>query len=216
MDQELKDFIKSDLDESEFYEIPRGDSMTLGEYLEKMKELDFQFQQMSQFEIFSIKRKCNWVDEVWFCGSESIITKRYSFKGINLYANDGREIYSHLLEKNGEYGVDLNGIPKIFLLNKGVRTDLKRLQDFYKIQDELKEIESIGSEVYKGNLPGTKFSLSSDFHCKYTPGWGLYLGYLYDDVASYMNPDRKDFHKPILKDNKDKSKLLRKVLIPND
>ena len=54
MNQELRDFIKSDLNEAEFYGVSRDNSITLEEYLEKTKDLDYQFQQMAQFEIFSI------------------------------------------------------------------------------------------------------------------------------------------------------------------
>lgn len=213
MNQELKDFIKSDLNEAEFYGVSRDNSITLEEYLEKMKDLDFQFQQMAQFEIFSIKRKCNWVDEVWFAGVQNHRGK-YELKGIAVFAKDGRGIFG-CPNKDGEYGCIVEGLPRIFLLHHGIRKDLKRLQEFYKIQEELNEIDSIGSEVYNGYL-SMKPSVSNNFGAKYHPDLGLYVNSVYGDLATFTKPRMKDYHNPILKNDMDKAKVLQKILIKNN
>lgn len=214
MDKIIKEFFKSDKDEAEFFGVSRDNSITLEEYQARMKDLDYQFQNMAKFEIFSIKRKCAWVDEVWFSGKQNYKGK-YLIKEIGIFAKDGSEIYTHLNKEKGEYGCNLEGLPLIFLLHKGIRTDLKRLQEFYKIQEELKEIESIGKDVYNGKLYDKK-SVSDNFKATYRPDAGLYLfDSNLDNVTAYLKENRKNYDKPLVKD-KDKGKLLRKVLIKND
>ena len=80
-----------DKDEAEFFGVSRKNSMTLGEYQNEMKELDRKFQIRAQFEINSIKRKCNWVDEVWFYAMEDSQKHNLFFPTIYLYDKKGKK-----------------------------------------------------------------------------------------------------------------------------
>lgn len=215
MDKIIKDFFKSDLDEAEFFGVSREGSITLEEYRERMQDIDYRFQQMAQFEVFSIRIKCPWVRDVWFEGLQNPKTKEFFLTCIHFFAEDGRKLYTKFDKKTESYNPNLN-VPKIYLLNKGVRLDLEREKDFSKIQEELKEIERIGQEVYNDKLHD-KISVSENFKAVYRPDGGLYVSTEpnSDHVTAYLKPNVKNYDKTMIKD-KDKNKMLKKILLKNN
>lgn len=216
--KKIKEFIKSDLDEAEFFGLSKDNTITLGDYQEKMIDIDRNFQQMAQFEVFSIKRKCDWVKEVWFYGMKDHTGQKDEFflPTIYLIDKDGKEIFlTRDNINNGTYEVETK-IPRIYLLSSEVRQNMKRKQEIYKIQTELLEIEKIANLIYKSNGLEEKDSISYNFHTSYRPESGLYLfNFRLDNITAYLKENRKNYDKPLVKD-KDKAKLLRKVLIKND
>ena len=212
--KEIKEFIKSDVDEAEFFGLSKDNTITLGDYQEKMIDIDRKFQQMAQFEVFSIKRKCNWVKEVWFEAMQNTKSGEFFLSSIHIFTTDNRELAAHQDKKSEVYTANIE-VPFFYLLNKGIKRDLERSQELYKIQRELKEIESIGKDVYNGKLYDRK-SVSDNFKATYRPDAGLYLfDSNSDNITAYLKENRKNYDKPLVKD-KDKVKLLRKVLIKND
>ena len=61
-----------------------------------------------------------------------------------------------------------------------------------------------------------KLSVSNNFGAKYHPDLGLYVNSVYGDLATFTKPRMKDYHNPILKNDIDKAKVLKKILIKNN
>ena len=213
MDKIIKEFFKSDKDEAEFFGVSRKNSMTLGEYQNEMKELDRKFQIRAQFEINSIKRKCNWVDEVWFYAMEDLQKHNLFFPTIYLYDKKGREIYAYSSKLDGNYEAD--EVPKIYQLTSAGKLDALRRQDIGKIKQELTEIGNIAEGVYKYKLHGEN-SVSDNFNAIYRPESGLYVFTSNsENISAHLKPNRKNYDKPLIKDNNN-GKVLKKILIKNN
>ncbi len=206
----IKEFVMSDQDESEFFGVSKENSITLEEYYDYMKDVDRRFQKMAQFEIESIKKKCPWVKEVWFEGLQNAKTKEFFLTSIHFFSVDGREIYTNLNKKTDTYDYNFN-IPKLYLLSKKVRADVQRKHDFAKIQEELKEIEKIGHDIYDDKFH-RKDSISETFDACYRPDGGLYLFSDYNLVTAFLKPCVKNYDKPIIKD-KNSNRVLKKILL---
>lgn len=208
----IKMFIESDLDESEFFEVSKDNSISLEEYYELMRDYDYRFQKMAQFEVKSIKEKCPWVKDVWFEGLQNAKTKGFFLTSIHFFSIDGREIYTSYDKKIDAYNHKID-VQKIYLLNKGIRLDVQRQKDFAKIQEELKEIEDIGHYIYNDKLHDMS-SISDNFKAIYRPDGGLYLFSVHDLVTCFLKPAVKNYDKPITKEND--VRVLKKILLKNN
>lgn len=207
----IKDFIDSDLDESEFFGVSKDNSITLEEYHEIMDDHDYRFQKMAQFEVESIKEKCPWVKEVWFQSMQYKKTGEFFLSNIHLFTIDNEEISVHRDNKTNVYSNEVE-FPFFCLFNKAVKLYLERSQELYKIQRELKEIESIGKEIYNNKLHD-KLSVSDNFKAIYRPDGGLYLFTANHSelVTAFLKPSVKNYDKPITKEND--ARALKKILL---
>ena len=212
----LKDFFKSDLDEAEYFGVSKEGSITLEEYQARMKDIDLKFQKMAQFEVESIKKKCPWVDEVWFYGVQNPLSREFFSTSIHFFDVEGRQSYVYYDKSKGKYWTIWK--PNAFSnLSRKFSTDINRYYEVVeKLQSELKEIEEIGKEVYNNKLD-EKISISENFQATYRPDGGLYVFKIpnLDHVTAYLKPNVKNYDKPMLKD-KNNAKILTKILLKNN
>lgn len=208
----IKEFLSSDLDESEFFKVSKEDSISLDEYRQEMIDLDRRFQKMARFEVESIKRKCGWVDVIWFESLQDKKTGEFFLPTLHVFSKDGEDI-SSFEEIDGSFDFSAK-FPKLFLINPNIRRNIERRKSIQKCQSELKEIDFIGKEVYDGKLYSKK-SVSDTFTTDYRPDGGLYVFSDYELVSAYLKPYVKNYDIPIIKD-RDNIKLLSKVLIKNN
>ena len=208
----IKEFLSSDLDESEFFEVSKEDSISLDEYRQEMIDLDRRFQKMARFEVESIKRKCSWVDVIWFESLQDKKTGEFFLPTLHVFSKDGKDV-SSFGEIDGSFDFSVK-FPKLFLINPNIKRNIERSKSIQKCQSELKEIGFIGKEVYDGKLYSKK-SVSDTFTTDYRPDGGLYVFSDYELVSAYLKPYVKNYDIPIIKD-RDNIKLLSKVLIKNN
>ena len=152
----IKEFLDSDLTESEFFNLPKEDLMSLKDYLEVCREQDAKFRGLIEKPFSSIQDKCDWIQRIGF-GSLQNDDAVYLMSWLNLFAADGIDLSVSL--KNGEYK-DLAQIPTLYLLNKKSRILLDRQEDLYFIQDELHELDEVGRDVFSGFSKSTSLTKS--------------------------------------------------------
>ena len=87
-------------------------------------------------------------------------------------------------------------VPKVYLLSEKIRKHLSRQKDIDLIQEELREIENIGRNIYSDVLSPIS-SISNNFQISYTPHFGLNIYNEYDLIASYLNCSKKSKKKNI-------------------
>ena len=214
MKEQVKIFLNTTLTETEYYSLPKENLITLKEYLLQLKDKDNTFQTAIQEQFQSIKKKCVWLNAISFDGliNESgnyVITAIYlhSKDGIDLIAN-----YNHLSDK---YEDLTKNVPKVYLLSGKVRKHLSRQKDIDLIQEELREIENVGRNIYIDVLRPIS-SISNNFEIYYTPHVGLSIYNEDDLIADYLNCSKKSKEKEYLKEEDSKEKLLRRILVkPN-
>lgn len=208
----IKMFIESDFDEAEFFEVSKDNSISLEEYYELMKDEDYKFQKMAQFEIQSIKIKCPWVNNVWFESMQNKKTGEFFLSSIHVFSKEDEEIISSFGDKDGKFDFSTN-YPKIFLISPNIRRNLKRRNDLQLCTEELKEIGEIGKYIYNNKLHD-KESISDNFKAIYRPDGGLYLFSDHDLVTCFLKPAVKNYDKPITKEND--VRVLKKILLKNN
>ena len=209
----IKEFLNSDLTESEFFNLPKEDLMSLKDYLEVCQEQDAKFRGLIEKPFSSIQDKCDWIQRIGF-GSLQNDDAVYLMSWLNLYAADGIDLSVSL--KNGEYK-DLAQIPTSYLLNQKSRILLDRLEDLLFIQDELYEIDKVGRDVFSG-FPLTKRSISESFTADYMPELGLDLftcndEYGLDFILRSYEFLGKNYDKEIITNQAEKEKVLNRVQI---
>lgn len=219
MEKIIKDFIKSDLDEAEFFGVSKENSVLLEDYLSKMKDRDFKFHKIAKSEIESIKRKCDWVKDVNY----DIYGRSYDELTL-IYFNTPNGCQLHAYQVIGEDGFTLyTAEPERYILySKRHAEDRKRMKDLLTIQTELEEIKKIGESVYGRDIT-EKHSVSENFDANYRPEIGLLVHNNNDLLTAYPTNQlfksdlRRDCYygeHPIIKsDSKDNTRLLRKILI---
>lgn len=204
------DFIKSDLDEADFYGVSRENSITLDEYLNEMHNIDRKFHKIANSEIESIKRKLNWVSEADFYDLQNNDKEGHHLSFIYLHTIEGRQICLYKYKKR-DFEISFR-IPKFAFFDRAFSEDLKRRDDLPKIFEELEEINKIGLGVYNEKLK-SKGTVSDNFKVQYRPEAGLYLS---DNdchyLCSYVKNGIKSANKPLVKD-KEKGKVYKKILI---
>lgn len=183
MNQEIKAFLNCELDEAEYYSLPKENLITLKDYLLQLKEKDSYFTSATQELFQSIKQKCNWLTSIKFNG---LVTKDgiYEITAIYLYSKDGIDLIANYNKKNNRYEDLTKDIPKIYLLSKKVRNHLQRQKDIELIQQELYELDNIGRNVYKDILIPIS-SVSKNFEIYYTPQSEMGVYNEYDLIANY-------------------------------
>jgi hypothetical protein len=185
-----------------------------------MQDKDFKFLKMAQFEIESIKRKCTWVKDLRYN-----IENKGSYDEITLIYFDtveGRQLLGYRKEKeNSKFELSVYTPSGISFFNKNFSTDVKRMYELAKIQEELKEIASIGFEIYNIEFNGRN-SVSGNFKINYRPEIGLFIHNCRDlvtvfPVREYQRNSKGSFYgeHPIIKIN-DNSKVRKKILIRNN
>ena len=214
----VRDFLKGDVTENEFFGLPKENLISVKEYLEFLKERDNEFQRLIKEQADSIKENCDWVDRVGFDASQIEETGKYMLSWINLFARDD----INLIVSNGNdrsIYTDLAKIPSVYLINKKARIHSDRQQDLIPIQNELHEIEEIGREFYDGKLYAKK-SISGSFVVQDLPELGVEL---YCGTGEYCGKlicrsfDRKGmfYDVPVIKNKEKSEKVLSLVQIKN-
>ena len=214
MKEIVHEFLKSDLTESEFFGLSKNNLINLKEYLLLLKLKDDDFRNMTQRQLASMKKKCDWLKEISFHGLQSSSTGEYIklSVGIRLYANDGNDLFAMFDEKTNSYVGSFKGneLPKIYLISKKVRNDIKRQDDFKLITDELHEVEEIGKMIYYGWLYLKRDSISDNFQIYNTPSLGISLLSGNALLANYFERNIKYYEKPYLVEDA-KKRMLTKV-----
>ena len=205
----IKEFLDSDLTESEFFNLPKEDLMSLKDYLEVCQKQAVKFRGLIEKPFSSIQDKCDWIQRIGF-GSLQNDDAVYLMSWLNLFAADGIDLSVSL--ENGEYK-DLAQIPT----NKESRILLDRQEDLYFIQDELHEIDEVGRDVFSG-FSLTKRSISKSFTADYISGLGLDLftcndEYGLDFILRSYERHGNYYDKEIITNQAEKEKVLNRVQI---
>ena len=214
MEKQIKLFLNSELDEGDYYSLSKENLLTLREYLLKLKEKDDEFQSRIQNQFNSIKEKCDWLEDINFDG---VVKKdgTYEMSAIYLNSNDGVNLIVRLNKNHDQYEELVKKVPKLYLVSSKVRKHLARQEDIKYIQEELREIDNIGRDVYKGVL-GFVYSRSENFLVYNTPNKCVSVYNDYELICEYLNESKKHKETGFLKDKDKKEKLLEKILIkPN-
>ena len=214
MKEQVKNFLNTTLTETEYYSLPKENLITLKEYLLQLKDKDNIFQTAIQEQFQSIKKKCVWLNAISFGGliNES---GNYVITAIYLYSKDGIDLIANYNHLSDRYEDLTKNVPKVYLLSGKVRKHLSRQKDIDLIQEELREIENVGRNVYIDVLRPIS-SISNNFQIYYTPHVGLSIYNEDDLIADYLNCSKKSKEKEYLKEKDSKEKLLRRILVkPN-
>lgn len=210
MEKKIYSFLNSDLNEVEFYNLPKEELLTLKEYLLFLNEKDEMFKKNIQKPFNSIKEKCAWIKKISFDGLQSKTTGKIYPSSVYLYGMDKINLIITFNDLSGQYEDLAKDVPLIYHISKNVRTRIKRQDEVKFIQSELGEIDTIGKEIYE-NLLYTP-SISGNFDIYYSPYVGLYLYNNYILMAKYLNNPRNYLEKEILKSD-DKKRILTKIQI---
>ena len=205
MKESIKMFLDNDIKESEFYHISNEDLVDLRDYLEALKLLDHMFRYLTSEELTVIKRKLDWVESVSYNGVQNKDGK-FFLESIHIFAKDNDEIIACRNKETGLYEGSIKNVPKLYLISPKVRTHIERQKELRKIQPELKEIESIGRNVYNDHL-NRKESISGAFKISYAPGYGMLVSSDYELVAGFYDRKPKYKNKTYF-DDKAKNKVL--------
>ena len=214
MKEQVKNFLNTTLTETEYYSLPKENLITLKEYLLQLKDKDNIFQTAIQEQFQSIKKKCVWLNAISFGG---LIHEggNYEITAIYLYSKDGIDLIANYNHLSDRYEDLTKSVPKVYLLSGKVRKHLSRQKDIDLIQEELREIENVGRNIYIDVLRPIS-SISNNFQISYTPHFGLSIYNEYDLIANYLNCSKKSKEKEYLKEEDSKEKLLRRILVkPN-
>lgn len=214
MKEQVKNFLNTTLTETEYYSLPKENLITLKEYLLQLKDKDNIFQTAIQEQFQSIKKKCVWLNAISFGGliNES---GNYVITAIYLYSKDGIDLIANYNHLSDRYEDLTKNVPKVYLLSGKVRKHLSRQKDIDLIQEELREIENVGRNVYIDVLRPIS-SISNNFQIYYTPHVGLSIYNEDNLIADYLNCSKKSKEKEYLKEEDSKEKLLRRILVkPN-
>ena len=213
MKQIIRDFLNSDMTESEFYNLSQDNLINLKDYLLQLKSKDEQFIYLIKNPYNSMKEKCNWIDNIAFSAIQIKSTGDYYQSSIWLLPTKGNNIITKINKERKVYKDIADKIPKIYLVNKNIKTQIERQEDLKNIQEELHEIDQIGRKYYDGLLYPQK-SISENFKMYYTPNIGMSL---YSDnqlLANYYIRQMKEYDKPYL-NNEEKNKILTRIQIKN-
>lgn len=214
MKEQVKNFLNTTLTETEYYSLPKENLITLKEYLLQLRDKDNIFQTAIQEQFQSIKKKCVWLNAISFGGliNES---GNYVITAIYLYSKDGIDLIANYNHLSDRYEDLTKNVPKVYLLSGKVRKHLSRQKDIDLIQEELREIENVGRNIYIDVLRPIS-SISNNFQIYYTPHVGLSIYNEDDLIADYLNCSKKSKEKEYLKEEDPKEKLLRRILVkPN-
>lgn len=206
MKESTKLFLDGKINESEFYCTKKECLISLREYYEALKKLDMRFRFFSQEELEKVKGKLDWVDSISYDGLQNENNGEFFETAIHIYSKDKIELIVSRNKETGLYEDLARDIPKLYLINPRVRARIQKQKDLRKIQPELREIESIGRNVYKNHI-NPKTSVSGYFDINYAPGLGMLVSTDYELVASFF--ERKPSYKetPYLSE-KTKNKIL--------
>ena len=213
MKEEVKLFLNSDLDEADFFKLPKDNLLSLREYLLKLKDVDTDFQIAINKQLQLIKNKCNWVSTISFNG---LIHDKGSSEitSIHLHSNDGIDL---VVSKNnfGVYEDLVKNIPRLYLLSGKIRKQLLRQKDLKFIQGELNEIDDIGQNLYRFTLTPIT-SISNNFIVYSSPAFGTSVYSDFDLIATYEKNYHKKYDRDYLKSPEEKGKMLEKILVKSN
>ena len=210
MKRKYDDFIKSDLDEAEFFGVSRDNSITLDEYLNEMHDVDHRFYKIAKSEIESIKRKLIWVDDVYFFSHEEFA--RDDLDCIYIKTIEGKLLLVVRDKYNETFNLIIHNPMLADLFKNESMRDQNRKKEFENVQVELDEIRKIGLQTYKGKLLPRE-SISETFNAIYRPESGIVIAD--KDFNLFISPIKLGFlslSKPIVKD-KEKEKVYKKILL---
>lgn len=213
METDIKNFLNSDLVESEYYNLPKEDLINLKQYILMIKEKEKEFQRLVEQPVKSMQEKCNWLAGTNFQGIQSEVNGEFILHSIILWGVDNINLVARYKDKLGKYVGLVEWIPKIYLLNKRIRTIIKRQNDLNLIQGELGDVASIGQTIYDGLFH--KYSISENFSIIYLHPDSIAILNNHILLAKYLDNQHKSKDKELL-NNEEKQKLLTKIQIRNN
>ena len=186
MQEQVKKFLNSDLTEKEYYSVEEDNAVTLKEYLVQLHDIDNEFQSAIKEQFNLIAQKCNWLKSIYFDGL-MLDNDAYNMISIYLDSKDGIDIIAKYNSSTEKYEELVKNTPKIYLLSKKFKKKISRMEDLELIQNELREIENIGRNLYKDDL-----------------------------IANYEVTDKKAKDDVYFKDADSKEKLANRILVKSN
>ena len=211
MEENICDFLSSELTEAEYFNLSKEDLVNLREFLLKLEEKDEKFLKLIKEPVDSMKGKCNWVSDVAFHALQKEPKGEYILSSIWLLPTDVHNVIARFDEKRERYVELAERIPFVYRASKNVRTLIKRQEELDLIQDELHEIDQVGKNYYDGLLC-RKESISKNFSVIYFPNVGMSIWSNGDLLANYYRRQIKEYDKPYLNEE-NKDKVLSKIQI---
>ena len=209
MKQITRYFLNSDMNEADFYNLPKDNLITLREYLLDMLNKDNEFLNLIGEPLSSMKEKCPWINDIGYDMLQLAVTGSTIDSTIWLFPTDGHNMIVSKNKNSSIYDDLAKVIPSIYLLDKNVKKRIKRQNELLFIQDELHEIDKIGRNFYD-ELLYDKTSISGDFDISYVPNIGMYVYTDNEFLAACLVRNMKSYQKPYLKD-KQKDKVLARI-----
>ena len=214
MQEQVKKFLNSDLTEKEYYSVEEDNAVTLKEYLLQLHDIDNEFQSAIKEQFNLIAQKCNWLKSIYFDGL-MLDNNDYNMISIYLDSKDGIDIIAKYNSSTDKYEELVKNTPRIYLLSKKFKKKISRMEDLELIQNELREIENIGRNLYKDALKATS-SISNNFNIYYSPQYGLYVYNKDDLIVNYEVTDKKAKDDVYFKDADSKEKLANRILVKSN
>ena len=211
MKKNIRDFLNSDMIESDFYNLPKEDLICLRDYLLQFKAKDVEFMNLIKEPLSLMKEKCSWIDDVAFSALQIESTGKYFNSSVWLFPTKGNNLIVSTDKENDVFKDITEKIYGIYLLNNNIRMQVKRQKELKMIQEELHEIDKIGRTYYDGLLYSQK-SVSGYFDVSYTPNIGMHVWSDDELLAEYLVRKMKVYDRPYLKEE-DKDKVLSRIQI---
>lgn len=213
MEKVIKDFIKSDSTESEFFGLSKDNLIDLKEYLINLSILDEEFEKQTKSQRDSIKKKLDWVINLYFQSLKDKEDEQRKNKMMELVSKDGVDVYTVFNPSTNTFDKYYHDLYVYRHDKEKCRLINSRQEDLLLIQTELKESCEIGEEVYK-DVTKIKDSISGKFEVWATPFNGIFI--VSDDtiIADFDKGRTKKKSRTYLND-KSKEKILTMVQLEN-
>lgn len=213
MEKVIKDFIKSDSTESEFFGLSKDNLIDLKEYLINLSILDEEFEKQSKSQRDSIKKKCDWVKTLYFNSLKMDSKGNNDYKMMELVAIDDVNIHAVFNKGTNQFEKNYHDLFVNRFNKSKCALICSRQEDLFLIQSELKEASEIGEEVYK-DLTTTIDSVSGNFEVWTTPFDGIFVSYK-DTILASFDKRRKNKNSKTYLNDKNKTKILKMIQVEN-
>lgn len=208
MNNEIKNFLNSNGDETKYFSLNDIDSISLEEYIAFLKSKEQEFNIKTENILKEIQQKCNWVQNVRFDGIQ--YNSEFITSVIYLDSSDGVNVVTGFNQNTKRFETLSKGYPKIYLISPKVRTSKKRGEELEVLQKELYEIDEISKKVFNGVL--RKNSISDMFTIYFSPFYEISVCNDLDTLAYFYVKDNKYKDKEELNEL-EKKDILKKVKI---
>lgn len=208
MNNEIKNFLKSNKNENEYFSLNDIDSISLEKYITFLKSKEQEFNMETENALRKIQEKCNWVKSVRFDGLQN--NDEFIIYAVYLDSYDGINVVASFNKESKKFESLSRGYPKFYLLSKKVRIDKERGEDFELIQKELHEIAEIGKKVFDRIL--VKKSISDIFEIYFSPSYEIAVCNDHDTLAYFYGKDNKYSNSEELNES-EKKDILKRVRV---